>query len=429
MSEAPRLEFEVFTIFPEIVEAFVGAGLMAKARERDLVRVHTTNFRDFTSDKHRTVDDTPFGGGAGMVIKPEPVVAALESVEAQRGPMHRVLLTPSGPRFDQRAAERLARKPRIALLCGRYEGIDDRVREGWVDECLSIGDFVLNGGEVAAAVLIEAVARLREGVLGNPDSIAHESFAAPELEPEAESELGVASPFLGGQVLEHPHYTRPPSFRERGVPPVLLAGDHGKIEAWRRRLACLRTWALRPQLRPKPPLPPELPRLLAAPSPERAEDRAELEAIAARMGGEFLAVGTGPSELRDLKQIRKSLRRRHGSAPWILGVGPAQSPEARLRPRVIVDVLAHERRCAPGPLVFWLGPAQDPRGQPWRQGPDAWLALPDEDVRTNRDQWLAIDPGLIDISQPQAQARVSAPSLARRALAALREDAFLPDRE
>src|SRR5690606_18497917 len=171
------LEFEVFTIFPAAIEAFVEAGIMARAIERGLVVVRCTDFREFTDDRHRTVDDAPFGGGAGMVIKPEPVAAALEAVVSERGPMHTILLTPSGPRFDQRVAERLASERRIALLCGRYEGIDDRIREHFVDECLSLGDFVLNGGEVAAAAIIEAVARLREGVLGNPESIATESFA------------------------------------------------------------------------------------------------------------------------------------------------------------------------------------------------------------------------------------------------------------
>ena len=232
------LEFEVLTIFPAAIEAFVGAGLMAKAITRELVAVHCTDPREFTTDRHRSVDDAPFGGGAGMVMKPGPVVDALEHVEAARGPMHRILLTPSAPRFDQRAAERLASHDRIALLCGRYEGIDDRVREHWVDECLSIGDFVLNGGEVAAAVIIEAVSRLREGVLGNPESIAGESFASEDWQP--------------GVVLEHPQYTRPAEFRGHAVPPVLLGGDHEAIARWRRRVACLRTWALRPD--PAPPL-------------------------------------------------------------------------------------------------------------------------------------------------------------------------------
>jgi tRNA (guanine-N1)-methyltransferase len=172
------LEFEVLTIFPQAIEAFMSAGIMARSIERELVVVRCTDLRAFTHDRHRSVDDAPFGGGPGMVIKAEPVAEALDAVIAERGPMHTILLTPSGARFDQRVAERLAGERRIALLCGRYEGIDDRIREHFVDECLSIGDFVLNGGEVAAAVVIEAVSRLREGVLGNPDSLASESFDA-----------------------------------------------------------------------------------------------------------------------------------------------------------------------------------------------------------------------------------------------------------
>jgi tRNA (guanine-N1)-methyltransferase len=163
------------------------------------------------------------------------VVAAIEAVEAARGRMHRVLLTPSAPRFDQRVAERFATMPRIGIICGRYEGIDDRVREHFVDEVISLGDFVLGGGEVAALAIIEAVSRLREGVLGNPDSIARESFAEP--------------------LLEHPQYTRPAEFRGHRVPEVLLGGNHQAIERWRLEQARARTWALRPDLRAAERLP------------------------------------------------------------------------------------------------------------------------------------------------------------------------------
>ncbi|NVB37848.1 tRNA (guanosine(37)-N1)-methyltransferase TrmD [Pseudenhygromyxa sp. WMMC2535] len=405
------MAFEVFTLFPEIVEAFVNAGLMGKAVTRGLVQVHCTNFRDFTHDRHRTVDDAPFGGGAGMVIKPEPVVDALEAVTAARGPMHRILLTPSGATFDQRAAERLARMPRLALLCGRYEGIDDRVREGWVDECLSIGDFVLNGGEVAAAVIIEAVGRLREGVLGNPDSIVEESH-------HDEGDWGT--------VLEHPHYTRPAEFRGREIPPVLLAGDHGKVEAWRRRQACLRTWALRPELRPRWRLPAEHPCTLVAPADTPEGDLEVLRELAAAAGWGIRVIG---SNMRDLKQLRRALRRRHGAEPWFVGVGPWRpaDPLPPRGPRLVLDTLAFERRAFPGPLALWLGEPQDPAAAGLIS---AWLALDTgegahEDVRSNHRRRLAIASALIDISQPPA-ARASAVSLAQLVLAAMRAEGLLP---
>ena len=407
----PGLCFEVFSIFPEIVEAFVGAGLLSKARERDLVQVHCTNPRDFCHDKHRSVDDAPFGGGAGMVIKVEPVVAALEAVTAARGPMHRILLTPSGARFDQRVAERLAQLPRIALLCGRYEGIDDRIREHWADECLSIGDFVLNGGEVAAAVIIEAVGRLHEGVLGNPDSIAHESFAESD-------------------VLEHPHYTRPASFRGHEVPPVLLAGDHGKIEAWRRRSACLRTWLVRPELRPPLQLDAGHVLRLIAPASLDADAREQLATLARSWGVESIVLGSGLGSrpnMRDLKQLRRHLRKRDGAESWLLGVGACGEGEPVRDPRMLLDVLAYEQMAAPGPLGLWLGEPDDPalRGTELQ----AWLALPEgpveEIVRSNRPSRLALGSALIDISQPPA-ARASSVSLALRALSALRDQGLLP---
>lgn len=220
--------FEVFTLFPDAIAGFLRGGLIGKAAQQGLVAVHCTDYRDFTSDRHRTVDDAPYGGGPGMVMKIEPVVTALESVAAARGPMHRVLLTPSGPRFDQRAARRLALMPRIALLCGRYEGIDDRVREVYADECLSLGDFVLNGGEVAALAIIEATARLVPGVMGNATSALEESHS--------------------DGLLEYPHYTRPAEFRGWEVPEVLRSGDHARVARWRRAQSLARTLADRPDL-------------------------------------------------------------------------------------------------------------------------------------------------------------------------------------
>ena len=373
------IEFEVFTIFPAAIQAFVEAGIMGKAIARELVAVHCTDYRTFTKDRHRSVDDAPFGGGAGMVIKPEPVAAALEAVSAARGPMHTILLTPSGPRFDQRVAERLATQPRIALLCGRYEGIDDRIREHFVDECLSIGDFVLNGGEVAAAVIIEAVARLREGVLGNPDSAEAESFARPDQQA-SQAQAGAALAWQPGVVLEHPHYTRPAEFRGHGVPPVLLAGDHEAVERWRRRTACLRTWALRPELRPRWSLPSGHPIHLVAGSDQPSEDSGALAQLAADAGVAFTEIGPrrpgASAGMRDLKQLRRQLRKRHGREPWLIGVGELATGQAERGPRMVLDVLAFETSEPPAPLILWFGDPGHPalNNQPCH----AWMALDPE---------------------------------------------------
>lgn len=415
------LEFEVLTIFPQMIEAFVSAGLIAKAIERELVGVRCTDLRAFTHDRHRTVDDAPFGGGAGMVIKPEPVAEALESVIAERGPMHTILLTPSGVRFDQRVAERLAGERRIALLCGRYEGIDDRIREQFVDECLSIGDFVLNGGEVAAAVVIEAVSRLREGVLGNPDSLASESFGISNESTES---------WQPGLVVEYPHYTRPASFRGRSIPPVLLSGDHVAIERWRRRAACLRTWALRPELRPHWRLPVGHPICLAVPTDLAQIDT--LEQLTQLAGVESLELaGVGHARLpgaalnmRDLKQLVRAFGKQHGRAPWVLGVGDSE-PGPERGPRLILDVLAFEAEHAPAPLILWLGGSEHPALR--KRPPEAWLALapePTPDAVSTVRPRLALASSLIDIAQPQA-ARRSVVPLARAVLQAMRDEGLL----
>ena len=399
------LEFEVLTIFPNAIDAFVSSGIIARAIERELVVVRCTDPRDFTHDRRRSVDDAPFGGGAGMVIKPEPVAEALDAVIAERGPMHTILLTPSGARFDQRVAERLAGERRIALLCGRYEGIDDRIREHFVDECLSIGDFVLNGGEVAAAVVIEAVSRLREGVLGNPESLASESFVAPSGE------------FVPGLVVEHPHYTRPANFRGREVPPVLLSGDHDAIERWRRRAACLRTWALRPELRPSWRLPLGHPIHLAIPS-ELAEPNF-VEQLRGLPGDPTVDV-TG---MRDLKQLVRALGKRHGRAPWVIGVGDCDDPGQERGPRMVLDVLAYELEQAPPPLILWLGGPGHPALS--KRPPLAWLALsPAESQPASPRPRLALASALIDIAQPQA-ARRSVVPLAHAALQAMRDEGLL----
>ncbi len=368
MSERPRprCTFEVFTLFPAAIEGFVGAGLLGKALEGGRVRVHCTDFRAFTRDRHRTVDDAPFGGGAGMVLKPGPVVEAMEHVVAQRGPFHRVLLTPSAPRLDQRAVARLAAQPRIGLLCGRYEGIDDRVREGFVDECLSLGDFVLGGGEVAALVVIEAVARLVEGVVGNPASVDEDSFGRE-----------------GGQaLLEHPHYTRPAEFRGRAVPSVLLGGDHAAIARWRRQAALGRTWALRPELRTPRRLPEGHPVYLAVPAAAQPDAAVLAELARAHAVTGLLVLGAEdaaqPAWLRATggkvpialveqpRALRRRLRRAHRAEPHIIGLAgleQAAGDVARVDRRdALLDLLAGGDSDLVGALVVWVSTTPPPPG-------------------------------------------------------------------
>jgi tRNA (guanine37-N1)-methyltransferase len=221
------MEFEIVTLFPSMFGSVLETSLLGKANQKGALKVHLTDPRDFAPGKQRSVDDTPYGGGAGMVMRPGPLVDALEHVERTRGFAHKVLLTPVGERFDQRKVVELAARSRLCLVCARYEGYDERVAD-FVDEQLSIGDYVLQGGEVAAMVVIDAVARRVEGVLGNAASVEEESFEAG--------------------LLEYPQYTRPPEFRGRVVPEVLLSGDHAKIARWRRTEALLRTRARRPDL-------------------------------------------------------------------------------------------------------------------------------------------------------------------------------------
>lgn len=235
MSEA-QLEVEILTLFPELFDSYLRASLLGKAIEGGLVSVERTNPRDFGLGRHKSVDDTPYGGGPGMVMRAEPLAAAIEHVESLRGRAHRVLLAPSGRLFDQATARELLGRRRVLLICGRYEGVDDRVATLFADEVLSIGDYVLSGGELAAAVVLEAVARLVPGAMGCNESTADESFA------------------LAPGRLEYPHYTRPPEFRGRTVPEVLLSGDHAAIERWRRREALRRTIERRPDLVARYPL-------------------------------------------------------------------------------------------------------------------------------------------------------------------------------
>jgi tRNA (guanine37-N1)-methyltransferase len=224
----PELECEIITLFPELFDSFLSASLLGKSIEAGRVAVHRTNPRDFAPGKHRTVDDTPYGGGPGMILQAGPVVDAIEHATAQRGKAHRILLSPQGRLFDQCCAARLAQQKRLLFICGRYEGIDHRVELLAVDEVMSIGDYVLSGGEIAAAVIIEAVSRLVPGVLGCGDSIADESHQ-------------------DGRV-EYPQFTRPIDFRGLKVPDVLMEGAHAKIARWRRQQSLLRTAALRPDL-------------------------------------------------------------------------------------------------------------------------------------------------------------------------------------
>jgi tRNA (guanine37-N1)-methyltransferase len=223
------LRFDVFTVFPELLAPYVEASILGRAQQTGRLEVRLHQLRDFTSDRHRTTDDTPYGGGGGMVMKPEPLFAAVRSVlaDAVAGtPV--ILLTPQGRRFTQAVARELAEHPRLALLCGRYEGVDERVRTGLATDEISIGDYVLSGGELPALVVIDAVARCLPGVLGEEDGALDDSHASG--------------------LLEYPHYTRPPMFEDLGVPEVLLSGDHARIAAWRRRQALARTLERRPDM-------------------------------------------------------------------------------------------------------------------------------------------------------------------------------------
>lgn len=221
------MRITVVTIFPEILHGFLRASLVGKALEGELLRVDVRDLRDFTSDRHRVVDDEPYGGGGGMVMKAEPWLRAVRSLSEGRAPW-RILLSPQGKRLTEPRVRELAARPELLLLCGRYEGVDERVRELAVDEEVSIGDYVLAGGEVPAMVLIEAISRQIPGVVGLADSVEQDSFRSG--------------------LLDFPHYTRPRVVEGREVPEVLLSGDHAAIERWRRREAVRRTLSRRPDL-------------------------------------------------------------------------------------------------------------------------------------------------------------------------------------
>jgi tRNA (guanine37-N1)-methyltransferase len=219
------MRIDVFTIFPAMVSTFAGETLLGRAQSEGRLDLRVHDLREQTTDVHRSVDDSPFGGGAGMVLSPEPIFAAVEAVDPPRPLLY---LSPAGRRLDQAYARELADLDGFSLLCGRYEGVDERVREHLVDGELSIGDYVLGGGEVAAMVVLEAVGRLVPGVMGNDTSADDESFSEG--------------------LLEYPHYTRPAEFRDWPVPEVLRSGDHAKVARWRRAQALRRTLEHRPDL-------------------------------------------------------------------------------------------------------------------------------------------------------------------------------------
>jgi tRNA (guanine37-N1)-methyltransferase len=230
------MRFDIFTLFPEVFDPYLNTSILQRARQRGLVEIHVHNIRDWTTDRHHITDDEPYGGGGGMIMKPEPIFAAIEGVLGSPPVCPVILLTPQGRLFNQSVAQEFAfqesalqpHDSRLALLCGRYEGVDERVREHLVTDEISIGDYVLTGGELPALVIVDAVTRLIPGVLGAPAGAWEDSHASG--------------------LLEYPHYTRPADFRGWAVPDVLLSGDHARIARWRRQQSLRRTWERRPDL-------------------------------------------------------------------------------------------------------------------------------------------------------------------------------------
>ena len=223
------MHFDILTLFPGLFAGAFQESIIKRAREAGLVTIELHNIRDYATGRHKVTDDTPYGGGGGMIMKPEPIFAAVEAVLGEtRGTVPAILLTPKGRPFSQAMARELSRLPRLLLLCGRYEGVDERVHQHLVTDEISIGDYVLSGGEIAAMVVVDAVTRLIPGVLGDPSATFEDSHAEG--------------------LLEYPQYTRPPLFREHAVPDVLLSGHHAEITRWRRQQALRRTWERRPDL-------------------------------------------------------------------------------------------------------------------------------------------------------------------------------------
>jgi tRNA (guanine37-N1)-methyltransferase len=231
------IRFDVLSIFPEMFASPLNCSIVKRAREKGLMEIHVHNIRDYAEDKHKMTDDAPYGGGGGMVMKVEPIDRALASILPERKGVLTILLTPQGETFSQKMAEEMSLRSRIILICGHYEGVDERVRDHLVDKEVSMGDYILTGGELSAMVMIDAISRLVPGVLGNCESASSDSFS-----------MGL---------LEYPHYTRPSNYRGWPVPEVLLSGNHREILAWRRKESLRRTYARRPDLLEKIALSPE----------------------------------------------------------------------------------------------------------------------------------------------------------------------------
>lgn len=228
------MRFDIFSLFPQVIQPYIDSSILQRARENQLIEVNLHNIRDWTTDKHHVTDDMPYGGGGGMVMKAPPIFEAVESVLGAPPACPLILMTPQGRPFSTAVARELAALPHIAILCGRYEGVDERVREHLVTDQISVGDYVLTGGELPAMIIIDAVSRFLPGVLGDPTGAEDDSFS--------------------NGLLEYPHYTRPEIFRGWGVPPELLSGNHAEIARWRREQSILRTLKRRPDLLEKAPL-------------------------------------------------------------------------------------------------------------------------------------------------------------------------------
>lgn len=223
------MKIDILTLFPNMFHGVLNESILKRAQETSLVEINLINFREYSTNKHKKVDDYPYGGGAGMVLSPQPIFDAVEAIKKQsKTPMRVLLMTPQGERFTQEKAVELANEKHLVFICGHYEGFDERIREQIVTDELSIGDYVLTGGELASMVMIDSIVRLIPGILGNEESFQQDSFS--------------------NSLLEYPQYTRPANFRGLKVPDVLLSGDHKKIEKWRREQSLLRTFTRRPDL-------------------------------------------------------------------------------------------------------------------------------------------------------------------------------------
>ena len=250
------MRIDIFTLFPEMFAGVLSSSILGKAREKELVDFQVTNFRDFSESKHGTVDDTPYGGGGGMVLKPEPLFRAVEALPGGKKPRV-ILMCPQGVTYNQSLAEELAQEEHLVFICGHYEGYDERIREHLVTDEISIGDYVLTGGELAAMVVIDSVVRLQPGALGNQTSAVEDSFSTG--------------------LLEYPHYTRPAEFRGWKVPDILLSGHHANIERWRLKESLRRTKARRPDLLSKLELTSEMKKLLAELEREQGQEKSAEE--------------------------------------------------------------------------------------------------------------------------------------------------------